>query len=62
MDKKEVSVRDESLDQGKRHFLKTAGKAAVVAPAVGLLLSVNSKTASAAVVSGGTTVVDRPQD
>lgn len=48
MDKKEVSVQDENLDQGKRRFLKTVGKVAVTAPAVGLLLAVNTKTASAA--------------
>ena len=49
MDKKEISVQDESMDQGKRRFLKTVGKAAVVAPAVGLLLAVNTKAASAQV-------------
>ena len=49
MNKKELSAQEESLDQGKRRFLKTVGKAAVTAPAVSLLLAVNTKTASAQV-------------
>lgn len=52
-------MTDKNLDNnemaadGRRDFLKKAGKAAVVAPAVGLLLAAQSKSALAQAVSGG---------
>jgi len=60
MDNKEASDQEESLDKGKRRFLKTVSKVAVTAPAVSLLLAVNTKTASAQVADPYKQ--DAPQD
>lgn len=62
MDEKEVLAQQESLDQDKRRFLKTVGKVAVTAPAVSLLLAVNTKTASAQVANPYEQPSPPPQD
>ncbi len=49
--------KDQSVDSSRRKFLATAGKAATVAPAVGLLLAAGSKGAQAQTVPYGGPVV-----
>ncbi len=53
----EKDQKDQTVDPSRRKFLTTAGKAATVAPAVGLLLAAGSKGAQAqAVPYSGTPV------
>jgi hypothetical protein len=52
LDKQQASETPSTTD--RREFLQTAGKAAVAAPAVALLLSAASKSAIAQSVSGVT--------
>jgi hypothetical protein len=40
-------IQDEPVDKQRRKFLKTSGKAAVIAPAVSLILASGSKPAAA---------------
>ncbi len=49
----EKEQKEQKVDQPRRKFLATAGKAATVAPAVALLLAAGSKEAQA-VPYGGT--------
>ena len=61
MDEKSANLAtiEEAAIKERRKFLKKAGKAALTAPAVALLLSVDSKPASAQIVSGQLPPSDR---
>jgi hypothetical protein len=52
---KDVSTERAESVEARREFIKTAGKVAVAAPAVALLLNANARRATAAPVSGGVT-------
>ena len=47
-------IQDEPVDKQRRKFLKTSGKAAAIAPAVGLILASGSKPAAAQDAYDGT--------
>ena len=51
-DDKKIETAEEAKLKARRKFLKTAGKVAVTAPAVALLLNATTKPAKAQVVSG----------
>lgn len=56
MDEKQIEKSEAPEPKGRREFVKVVAKAAVVAPAVALLLSAGAKQANAEVPYGRTPI------